>query len=211
LVVLFVIFAIAQILNLKVLDWMLRYLSLAILIAIPIIFHPEIRAALERLGGSGFKRIWGTSKKSKLDWAKEISRAVSSISDQKYGGLIIVENAVPLNEYIEKGVKLNGEISSSLIESIFAPNSDLKDGAIIISKGQIAAAKVVLPVSSVSQQSQNSFGSRHLAGISISEDTDALSIIVSQDGRVSVAFHGRIREASPNQIRNILKEIWKVK
>lgn len=209
LVVLFIIYAIAQILNLKVLDWMLRYLSLAILIAIPIIFHPEIRAALERLGGGGLKRIWGISKKAKADWAKEISRAVSQISDQKYGGLIVVENTVPLTQYIEKGVKLNGEISSSLIESIFAPNSDLNDGAIIISKGQIAAAKTILPVSNIS--TNMGFGSRHLAGIGISEDTDAVSIIISSSGRVSVAFHGRIREANPAQVRNILKELWKIK
>jgi len=209
LVVIFIIFAIAQILNLKVLDWMLRYLSLAILIAIPIIFHPEIRAVLERLGGSGFKRIWGTSKKTKINWAKEITRAISQISAQKYGGLIVVENSVPLNEYIEKGVKLNGEISTSLIESIFAPNSDLNDGAIIISKGQIVAVKVVLPVSNIS--SGLSFGSRHLAGIGVSEDTDALAIIVSSNGRISVAFHGKIREANSAQVRNILKELWKVK
>ena len=209
LIVLFVLYGISQILNLSALNWMLKYLSLAVLIAIPIIFHPEIRAALERLGGSGFKRLWKTSKALKKEWIKEIVKATEVVSNAGIGGLIVIENQTPLIEYMEKGVRLGGEISTSLIESVFSAKSNLKDGALIISKGEIAAAKVVLPVSAT--QSGVGFGARHLAGINITEETDAISIIISATGRISIAWHGRIREASPSQVRSVLKEFWGIK
>lgn len=209
LIVLFVLYGVSQILNLAALNWMLKYLGLAILIAIPIIFHPEIRSALEKLGGSGFKKLWRSSKSEKRDWIKEISKSSELVSKSGVGGLIIIENQTPLTEYIAKGVKLGGEISANLIESVFSNRSNLKDGAIIISKGQVAAANVVLPVSG--SQTGMGFGARHLAGINITEESDALAIIIASNGRISIAWHGRIREANPNQVKTVLKEFWGIK
>lgn len=209
LIVLFVLYGISQILNLTALNWMLKYLGLAVLIAIPIIFHPEIRSALEKLGGSGFTKLWKSSKSQKKEWIKEITKASELVSNNGSGGLIVIESQTPLREYIEKGVKLGGEISSNLIESVFSAKSNLKDGALIISKGEIVAAKVVLPLSA--SHSGMGFGARHLAGINITEETDAVSIIISATGRISIAWHGRIREANPAQVRSVLKEFWGIR
>jgi len=210
LAVLFLLYGISQILGLNTLNFLLRYLGLAILIAVPIIFHPEIRAALERLGGGGIKRLWGANKEDKRVWAQEISKAAFEISKNRTGGLIVIESKTPLVEYAQKGVRMGGEISSSLLESIFSQSSDLKDGAVIISRGEIAAAKAILPVSRTTNLSA-SFGARHLAGVNITEETDALAIIISSNGRVSVAWQGKIRQAEPKQITKILKEFWGIK
>jgi diadenylate cyclase len=204
--VIFVIYLVATILNLKVLDWMLRYLSLAILIAIPIIFHTEIRMALERMGGGGLRKFWRVSKDLKKTWSKEVAKAVAEIAASRQGGLIVIENNSPLNQYYEKGIQMNGEISANLIESVFSSGSNLKDGALVISKGQVVAAKVVLPI----EKQQQSFGARHLAGIDITNETDALSIIISSTSRISVAWHGKLRQANPQQVRKILEEMWNI-
>lgn len=161
------------------------------LLGLIILFQPEIRAILSRFN---FSKDLGLFKK--LDSTNVFTTlvdAVSSMAFRKTGALIVVEKRRKLNEYIQNGEPLDASISLRLILSIFNPRSSLHDGAIIIRGDRILAAKVVLPLSKKNEYVKR-FGTRHLAGIGISELTDAIAIIVSeQNGQISIAQGGVIQ------------------
>lgn len=185
------LYVIASLAELKMLSQVLGGIRDYWILGLIILFQPELRALLARFRLSQdlgiFRKIDNTSVFTTL------VDAVSSMSFRKTGALIVVENTRKLNEFIQNGEPLDASISLRLILTIFNPRSSLHDGAIIIRGNRILAAKVVLPLSKKSEY-QKRFGTRHLAGIGISELTDATAIIVSeQNGQVSVAQEGVIR------------------
>ncbi len=194
-------------LHLETLNWILKYLMLSIAVALPIVFQPELRRALEQLGRGGVARAALPRLKreeiSKL--IDEITWAVVVLSQTKTGALIVLERESGLADFIEKGTRLEGEVSSKLLLSIFLPKSPLHDGAVIIRGMKIMAAGCYLPLSD-NPWIDKSFGSRHRAALGITEESDALAVIVSEEtGEISIAKEGKfIRNLDETGIKNFL-------
>ena len=144
--------------------------------------------------------------KSEIHFAMEIVNAVSTLSEKKIGGLITIEREDGLGVYIERGVTINSNISSNLISTIFWPGTPLHDGAVVVQEFKIAAAGCLFPLTE-NENISKSCGTRHRAGIGITEETDAISIIVSEEtGLVSVAVGGVLDEdITPDQLRKKLE------
>ncbi|NLK49482.1 MAG: TIGR00159 family protein [Candidatus Cloacimonetes bacterium] len=186
-----ILYIVANAAKLRMLLSVLNFIRNYWVLGLIIIFQPEIRTILTRFflsrGLSGFRR------RDSTDVFTTLVDAVSSMSLRKTGALIVLEKKRRLNEYIQNGEPIDAKISLRLILTIFNPRSSLHDGAIIIRGDRILAAKVVLPLTKKSAFVQD-FGTRHLAGIGISELTDAIAIIVSeQNGKVSIARGGNIQ------------------
>lgn len=182
------------------------------LIALLIVFQPELRRALEYLGRSKFVAksivdIKDDKVKKRID---EIVNAAASLSRQKIGGLIILERETGLNDVIETGTKIDAIISSSLLINIFFPNSPLHDGAVIIRDDRIMAAGCFLTLSENSSLSKD-LGTRHRAGLGVTETTDAVVVIVSEEtGAISVAREGKLsRFLDTDTLRGLMQELYR--
>ncbi len=183
---------VAEALNLKMVTSVLRAIRSFWVLALVIIFAPEIRAQLSRINLSRELNL-SLRKKESNSFYMPLIDAISSMSFRKTGALIVIENRRKLNEYIHSGETIDATMSLRLILTIFNPRSALHDGAIIIRGDRIMAAKVVLPLSKKPEHAKH-FGTRHLAGIGITELTDAIAIIVSeQNSQISVARGGEIQ------------------
>ena len=191
LLVLMGLYFLAVVFDLKVLSTFLSGIRNYWILAIVILFQPELRAILAKLNLSKeFQTAFSRKEKSSI--YTPLIDAISSMSYRKTGALIVLENKRKLNEYIQSSELIDSSISMRLIHAIFNTKSVLHDGAIIIRGDRILAAKVVLPLSKKSEYVRK-LGTRHLAGIGISEISDAVAIIVSeQSGQVSVAHAGQI-------------------
>ncbi|HPN40173.1 MAG TPA: diadenylate cyclase CdaA [Candidatus Cloacimonadota bacterium] len=188
---LFLLYLASVLVNLKMLSAVLGAVRNYWILALIILFQPEIRSMLARFNLSQDMGIF--KKRENTNVFTTLVDAVSSMSFRKTGALIVVENKRKLNEFIQNGEPIDASISLRLILTIFNPRSSLHDGAIIIRGDRILAAKVVLPLTKKSEYVKR-FGTRHLAGIGISELTDAIAIIVSeQNGHVSIAQGGVIQ------------------
>ena len=179
-----------QAFSLPVLEFLIRNSFTGLLIALPIIFQPELRRALERLGRTG-ARAFGASASSQ-ETIEAVNAAAIDMAKKRIGALIVVERETGLQDYIETGIPVDALASPDLIESIFYPNSPLHDGALVVRDDRVVAAGVTLPLS------ENAFpgelGTRHRAALGITERTDAISIVVSEEtGRISVAAEGQIQ------------------
>jgi diadenylate cyclase len=198
------IMAVGRILNLTLLNWILQYFMAMLVVAIPIVFQPELRTALERLGRTKFlsDSIFGKGSFSKI--IDEVMLAVSILAKQKIGALIIIQRQTGLREYIEKGTPVEANVSKDILLSIFYPKSPLHDGAVIIVDDKIVSARSVLPVSE--NYVNSSYGTRHKAALGITEDSDALAVVVSEEsGIVSLAVGGKIERRIPeDRLRNRL-------
>lgn len=191
LLVLFLLYFVSVLADLKMLSAVLNSVRNYWILALIILFQPELRAMLARFNLS--QETGAFRKRNNTNVFTTLVDAVSSMAFRKTGALIIVENKRRLNEYIQNGEPIDASISLRLILTIFNPRSSLHDGAIIIRGDRILAAKVVLPLSKKSEYVKR-FGTRHLAGIGITELTDAIAIIVSeQNGHVSIAQGGVIQ------------------
>ncbi|SKC35548.1 diadenylate cyclase CdaA [Maledivibacter halophilus] len=181
-------------------------------IALLIVFQPELRKALEHLGRSRLlltKNIVEIAHEDLDSRIKEISDAVASLSRQKIGALIILERETGISEVIETGNSIEGKISSSLLINIFIPNTPLHDGAVIIRKDKIMAAGCFLPLSENPNLSKK-LGTRHRAALGITETSDALAIVVSEEtGGISVAMAGKLsRFLDIDTLKTIIKEAF---
>ena len=192
-------------LELYTVNWLVTEFLPVFIIPVIILFQPEFRRALIKLGHSPFFRIF---VKSEIQVAKEIVRAVTALSGNKIGGLITIEREDGLGNYIEGGIKINSNISSDLISTIFWPGTPLHDGAVIVQEEKIAAAGCLFPLTENDNISK-SCGTRHRAGIGITEETDALSIIISEEtGLISVAVGGTLKEdVTSDELRKVLEEM----
>lgn len=210
-VILLVAFFLFQKLGFEALDWLLTKLFGISVIAILIIFHPEIRQGLARLGQ---RHIFGTTlKEEELDLVlNEIVRAVETLSRDKIGALIAIEKNDPLSHYIESGIKVDASVSSDLIQAIFTPNNPLHDGGLVIQNGRISAAGCLFPLTQ-NQDLSRIFGTRHRAAIGLSEETDAIIIVVSEERQdISCVYQGKLhRDLSREELFARIKEFIKLK
>jgi diadenylate cyclase len=188
-ILLLVAVALVRFFDLKVLEWVMRNSFPAILIAIPIIFQPEIRRFLERVGRTG-RLGWGLrpTYDTVLD---EVIEAAQNLSRQRHGGLIVLERETGLEDYADTGIRLDAAPSAELLEGLFYPNSPLHDGAVILRGNRVVAASCTLPLSG--RLDRGHLGTRHRAALGIAEHTDAVSIVISEEtGDISVAASGRM-------------------
>ncbi|GAB4476727.1 MAG: diadenylate cyclase CdaA [Anaerolineales bacterium] len=214
----FLIVIVALLSNLEVLpafSWMVRNTLPALLIAIPVIFAPEIRRTLERLGRAGSLITSTQTASGTPQVIKSVVRACARLSERKHGALIVFQRLDRLDEYVESGVRMNAKVSPELLLQIFYPNTPLHDGAVIITNDKILAAACVLPLSSsgvLTESPERQMGLRHRAALGISEVSDAISVVVSEEtGSISVVDNGRmIRRIDPNRLELILKALLHV-
>lgn len=217
--VLLVIALISLLTSLEVLpafSWLMRTTLPALLFVIPVIFAPEIRRALERLGRAGAILDGGRGRNSAeiQDTISSVVAATARLSDRRHGALIVLQRGDNLEEYINTGVRLDSDVSAELILQIFYPNTPLHDGAVIIIGSKLISASSVLPLSAsgvLSKSPERQMGLRHRAALGISEVSDAVAIVVSEEiGSISVVNAGRmIRRLDPERLENILRALYR--
>ncbi|MCM0649459.1 diadenylate cyclase CdaA [Clostridium swellfunianum] len=202
---------VSSILHLTMLKWIVEKTITIGVLSIIIIFQPEIRRALEHLGRSAFNDMHLIEDDETMEKViTEVADAVESLAKEKTGALIVIENRTGLGEVISTGTKLDAAVSSALLQNIFVVNTPLHDGATIIRNDKIVAAGCFLPLTS-SDSISKSLGTRHRAGIGISENSDALTIIVSEEtGVISLAVNGKLtRNYTKERLMDILIRILK--
>ena len=203
-----IITAISEALQLKILNFILTAFMPYGVIALIVIFAPELRRMLEQLGTNKLTRYFGIDKdletKTKEDVYKVVI-ATTELAKTKTGGLIVIERDIKINDIIDSGVKIDSEVSPQLIVNLFTPNTPLHDGAVIVSNNKIAAAACILPLAD-DKDIAKEIGTRHRAGIGISKESDAIAIIVSEEtGKISVAIDGKlIADVKEEALRSIL-------
>ena len=201
------LFLLSSWLNLSVLQTLMHYFVNVAVIAILIIFQPEIRLALSKLSVKG-KRYEELSDFEKF--LESLTHSVYRMSERRVGAIILIENQDSLDEYALKSVVLNAQFSSELLESIFSITSPLHDGAVIVRRTTIVAAAVILPLADESSQISRSMGTRHRAALGITQLRDSLSIVISEEtGRVSIARDGIMtRGVKIDRSKGILRSIF---
>jgi len=210
LVVLVVATTVSSWLHLYTVNWLLKETMTALVVALPVVFQPELRRALEKLGQGGFFGGRLTPSPPEQRAVDELVRACSRLSRQRWGALVVLERATGLAEHLETGVFLDARISAELLVSIFYPGSPLHDGAVVISRGRVAAAACFLPLSG-NEALPPECGTRHRAALGISEQSDALAVVVSEEtGGLSLARDGVLtRLAGPEELGARLAEVFK--
>lgn len=200
-----VVIVISRAFRLETVTWVITSLMPLIVIPLFILFQPEVRRALIRLGQNP---LFGVFFRSRGQFIDELIEAVFGMARNKVGALIAIEREVGLSSYVEGGVPLDGEVSAELLKTIFWPGTPLHDGAVVIRQERIAAAGCLFPLTD-NPQFTSELGTRHKAGIGITEESDAVVIIVSeQTGRVSLAARGGLQEdIGEKALRRALEEI----
>jgi len=200
--------------SLPAFSWLVSTTLPPLLIAIPVIFAPEIRRALERLGRAG-GMFTASGEPAQIEHTiNAIVGAAQRLSNQLYGALIVIERDTPLDEYSETGVRLDAIISTELLLQIFHVNTPLHDGAVIVRGDRIIAGSCVMPLSAsgtLSRSPERQMGLRHRAALGISEVSDAVSVVVSEEtGSISVTHNGRmIRRLDQTRLHNILMAFYR--
>jgi len=188
-VVLVLIYLLAVFLELNTLLWVLNLFGPGIVIGIAIIFQPELRKIFTRLGQQSWFRLPSTTNPYHFE---SVVNSVEILSDTKWGSLIVLGRKVGLKTIIETGTRLDAELSSSLILTVFSPDTPLHDGAIVVQEGKIVAAGCFLPLSE-QMDIRKSFGTRHRAALGLAEETDAVVIVVSEEnGAISLAYDANL-------------------
>lgn len=197
-------------------NWLIKTSLPALLLAIPVIFAPEIRRGLEKIGRAGSIFTFG-SKSNQFEMQKTIRAVVTAsgrLAAKKHGALIILQRNDSLGEYIQTGVQLNASVTPELLLQIFYPNTPLHDGAAIIIENQIVSAACVMPLSAsgiLNKSPDRQMGLRHRAAMGISEAADAIAVVVSEEtGSISIAHAGRmIRRLDTERLENILNAFYR--
>lgn len=194
LVVLLVATLVSRWLGLNVINWVLQKTMTVVLVALPVVFQPELRRALEQLGrGKFFRKNFMLNAEEAETLIAELSKAVAVMSKNKIGALVVLERQIGLSDYIETGLKVDGIVSSEFLINIFIPNTPMHDGAVIVRGNRVMAAGCLLPLSD-DRTLNKELGTRHRAAIGISEQTDSIVVIVSEEtGIISVAQGGRLQ------------------
>jgi uncharacterized protein (TIGR00159 family) len=187
-------------------NWILQSLLGVWVLMMVIIFQPELRRALVSFGKRNFLRVFSRGEEAHM--IDELARSAVSLASKRTGAIIVLERETKLDSYVEPGINLDAVISRRLLESIFFPYSPLHDGAVIVNNGRIVAASCFLPLS-LSPEVSRDLGTRHRAAIGITEETDAVAVVVSEEtGTISLAHEGRIeRDLDALAIRKRLGEI----
>lgn len=200
----------SEILNLMSINFILKNTLQLGFIAVVIIFQPELRSALAKVGSKKFMFFNNDDKtdNAQVNYiASQIKNACVSLSDIRYGALIAIERNIHLADVVKVGTSINSDVSSELLVNIFVPNTPLHDGAVVISDNKIKSAACFLPLSQ-NETISKELGTRHRAGLGLSESTDALVIIVSEEtGAISVAKEGTLtRNLQPATLEKVLIE-----
>lgn len=206
--VLLVANVVAGLVGLRTVGWILDQGTTALIVALPVVFYPELRRALEHLGrGQLFNRFTSLRGEDIEKLADTLARTCRLFSESRTGALIVIERDVGLEEYVESGVRLDATLSSELLTNIFTPKTPLHDGAAILRGDRIVAAGCFLPLTDNPYLSSK-LGTRHRAALGISEQSDALVIIVSEEtGAISIARSGRLeRGLSEDAVRERVKK-----
>ena len=186
---------ISGLLNLKILNWILTGIMNWGVIAIIVIFQPELRRALEQLGTNKLTKFFGINKDVETKTKEDIYKVViaaTELAKTKTGALIVLERDIKIQDIISTGISLDAEVSPQLLVNIFQPNTPLHDGAVIIAGNKIAAAACVLPLAD-DKDIAKELGTRHRAAIGISKESDAIVVVVSEEtGKISVAKDGTL-------------------
>ncbi len=189
-----VVFLVGTTFQLTALNWVLGQTWPVLLISLPVIFQPEIRRALEQLGQT---RSWLPQLLPRPDemagrTVDELVKAATQLARHRYGALIVLEQETGLQNYVERGVPIDGLLTRQLLINLFYPNSPLHDGAAVVRDGRIVAASVVLPLSD-NTAATSQLGTRHRAALGITEQSDAIAVVVSEEtGQISIAQNGQL-------------------
>lgn len=196
----------AQLLRLEALTRIFEAGQLVWVIAILIVFQPELRSALARIGRTPVLKFFVKMEESPV--IGEVVRAAAQLSEEKRGAIIAIQREVGLMEYVESGVQLQARVSAELLTTIFAPYTPLHDGAVIIEGNNIVAAACILPLTQFPVYDAQ-IGTRHRAAIGLSEETDAVVLVVSEEtGQISLAVGGRLeKNLSPEQLTQRLQTL----
>lgn len=206
-----IIMKVSEIAGLITLDWLIKTTLQAGLIALVIIFQPELRRALEHLGRSRFfAKPFAVTEEEMDNIVSQIVEASVHLSSSKTGALMVIEQETGLNDYIETGIRLDAVLSSQLLENIFVVNTPLHDGATVIRNDRIVAAACFLPLTEDRSVSKE-LGTRHRAAIGVSENSDAIVIVVSEEtGTISLSINGKLtRGYNADRLKDILFRIIK--
>ena len=197
-------------LELYTIDWLIQSFWAQIVIAIIILFQPEIRRALAQMGETQFLHTLTSAEELKS--LEEIVRATIALSNRKIGALIAIERDTSLKDFVEMGTILDAKVSKEVILSIFHPTSPIHDGAVVIKGNRIIAAGCFLPITT-SPEISRSLGTRHRAGIGLSEETDAVIIIVSEEtGTISMGINGKLEtRLDMGMLRDVLTDLFTTK
>ncbi|HZS93077.1 MAG TPA: diadenylate cyclase CdaA [Chloroflexota bacterium] len=201
-------FLLSTVLNLTLLTWLLQRSVPALIFAIPVVFQPELRRALEQLGRTSRIVQHPLSSFSAPRTGEAVNAVVNAaerLAREQVGALIAIERRTGLQDYVRTGVRLDSPASDDLLVYIFMPNSPLHDGAVIVRGDRVVAAACVLPLSD-NLQAGDALGTRHRAALGLSEVTDALAVVVSEEtGKITLASNGRLNiDVTPDRLRRIL-------
>jgi diadenylate cyclase len=195
-------------------SWLVETTLPALVVAIPVIFAPEIRRALERLGRAGVIFTPDKPNAPALDTISAIVTAAARLSDRQHGALIVIQRLDTLDEYVRTGVRMDSMVTPELLLQVFYPNPPLHDGAAVIFGERLVAAACVLPLSAsgvLTRSPERQMGLRHRAALGISEVSDAIAVVVSEEtGSISIVHGGRmIRRLDPERLENILRAFFR--
>lgn len=212
--IIFVVIIIALLttfLRLSAFSWLLRNTLPALLISIPVIFAPEIRRALERLGRAGLALNFRAREEETLPIADILANATQRLSERRHGGLIVIERQVGLKDYADTGIRLDALTSVEVLLQIFYPSTPLHDGAVILKQDRVVAAACIMPLTSGENLTDRQMGLRHRAALGITEVSDAVAVVISEEtGGISVAHNGRmIRRLDAARLKNILTAFYR--
>ena len=199
---------VSNILDLRILNYILNSIMTWGVFALIVIFQPELRRALEQLGTNKFTKFFGIDKDIETRTKEDIYKVVIAaleLSKTKTGGLIIIERDIEIKDIISTGIEINAEVSPQLLVNIFVPNTPLHDGAVVISNNKIVAAACMLPLASDADIAKE-LGTRHRAAIGISKESDALAVVISEEtGKISIAKDGTlIADVKEEALKKIL-------
>lgn len=213
-----VFYLLTAIINLPAFSWLVTTVLPALLLAIPVIFAPEIRRGLERIGRAGSNSMPWNKNLPAADLMVLTIRAVvtaaSRLSARQHGALIVLQRHDSLREYTQTGIRMDSTVTPEILMQIFYPNTPLHDGAVLIADNRILSAACVMPLSSsgiLNKTTDRKMGLRHRAALGISEASDAIAVVVSEEtGTISIAHSGRIiRRLDSERLENILLTFYR--
>ncbi|HEU0093221.1 MAG TPA: diadenylate cyclase CdaA [Vicinamibacteria bacterium] len=207
--VLVLLYWLSQLLHLETVNWLLRTFMPYLVFGIIVVFQSEIRKVLAQLGKTPLPGVFGSPRTEEV--IDEVVLAATTLAAQRTGAIVVVERDMGLRSYIETGIALDAYVTYDLLISIFNPGTPLHDGAVIIQGNRVAAAACFLPLT-VNPQLSRELGSRHRAAIGVTEDTDALAVVVSEEtGVISLVVGGRIRrELDAASLKSALLDVLEV-
>ncbi|MFH1058135.1 MAG: diadenylate cyclase CdaA [Pseudomonadota bacterium] len=205
--VVFVALVVSQRLGLQTINWIINSFLTSLILVVIILFQADIRRALARLGKGPF----ATAEAEAGSTLEEVVRTAVTLATRMTGGLIVLERHIGLNDYIESGVHVDAKVTRELLIQLFQTSGPLHDGAVVVSGERVVAARCLLPLSANPALGRH-LGTRHRAGLGLSEETDAVCVIISEErGRVSVAVGGKLTpDLDAVALRNLLFELFEV-